>query len=200
MLIQAGFDLEMTSYFARSEEGLWIKSVWDLDTGNIHLNWHERHEVVGGRVVRLDENQSSISSEPVQFNRYDSPWVLAGSVNLDSPEFLEFSRGLVEPTIYAIMRHLARLAALGWGDTASEVVEWFGGDLSTGEFILPSKYLIANGSGIFGGIDGLLLEVQEFQDGALKSQILVEGHESYQFDRDLGAIEIRDFLVSTEPI
>ncbi|MCK5641590.1 MAG: hypothetical protein KAJ19_12380, partial [Gammaproteobacteria bacterium] len=141
-------------YYAKSEEGLWVRSVLDYAIGQIRFEWQMRHRMSGGLVESIDCNGDVIDRTPLSEVAWSDPWVEAGNVSMDSGELI----GMVPISDLfklqrGIMVHGSKLIALGWGTDAAEVVSWFENPWE-GEFILmESEYVVRDGVGAFVDLD-----------------------------------------------
>lgn len=199
-MIRSGLASE-TEFFACSEEGLWVKSVWDQDRGVIQLCWQTRYRISEGYVYYIDENGDEFDHEHAMYAKYsENPWNPIDTVLIDSEEFIEFSKGATRATIEAVMRHQALLLALGFGDSVEDVAGWFK-DLRTGAFIAHALYEIRDGVGKYHGCDGMQIEVEEFdpETRTLKGTLSVQGKESVELIHEGGDV-VEEFLRSTIPI
>ena len=198
-LKSAGFDIGKNGYYAKSGDGLWVRSMWNQENGSIEVAWQERVVVVDGMTEWLDENGETIRTEEFTGTRFpEDPWVLAGSIPLDRPEFIEFARKDMRRVIESIMCHTCKLIALGFGENAAQVVEWYSrpGD---GLFIIALKYEIHEGVGLFDGADGLTFTVSDLENEELSGVVRVGEHESFDLRQRLEPGMLREFLISTVP-
>jgi len=194
----AGFDEGRTGHYARSQDGLWVRSIWEQARGLIEVSWGERIIVNDGQVLWLDENGLVSRSDDARFAKHGDSWVVAGEIQMDRPGFIEFGRGHMRIVIESIMCHVSCLAAMGFGASVSEVVGWFERP-EDGHFVVASTYRVTHGVGLFEGADGMLFEVLDMENDVLSGVVHVGGHESFGLESKLEPGMLRDFLVSTEP-
>lgn len=200
MLTSAGFDVERGAYYSKSEDGLWVRSLWNHERGVIEVAWQERTVIVDGKTHWLDENGETIRIEPFVSSQFpEDPWVLAGEIPLDRPGMIEFSNKGMRKVIESIMCHTSKLIALGFGENAAQVAEWFSRP-EDGLFIIASEYRIQEGIGMFHGVDGLIFTVSDLKDEELSGVISVGDHESFELKQRLEPGTLREFLVSTIPV
>lgn len=199
-IASAGFDLGREAYYSKSEDGLWVRSRWDQDNGVIDVAWHERIQILDGKVHWYDENGRVLKSEDSAFAKYsDDPWTSAGVIELDRPGFIEFSRKRTRRIIESILCHTSKLVALGFGDCAADVVEWFVRP-EDGLFVVATDYEIRDGVGIFEGADGMIFTVSDLEDEQLSGVVKVGDHERFELNKRLEPGVLGDFLVSTVPV
>jgi hypothetical protein len=198
-MIRAGFDIDRFAYFSKSDDDLWVRSRWDHERGVIDVGWHERFNIDEGKVQWIDENGEVSKTEDVRFARYgETPWTSAGEILLDRPGLITFSNKEMRRVIESIMCHTSRLIALGYGDNATSVVEWFE-RVEDGLFIVAGEYQVESGVGFLHGADGMTFTVQDLENEILTGFLQVGDHERFDMTQDLEIGVLRDFLISTKP-
>ncbi len=197
----AGFNLDKSGYYAKSDNDLWVKSEFDKLSGEVNLFWQTRYRHVGATLVQVDENGRPFSSNHVRQPCYsEDPWNAAGKPTLvDRQEFLEMARGDVLGVIQGIQAHSARILALGWGQSAADVASWFEWP-EKGYFIAKAPYYIVEGVGAFEGLSGMDLLDPVYGDDVFMATVSVSGKESAPFSVPTGSIVLADFLRSTLPV
>ncbi len=201
-MLQAGFNLDGDGYYAKSAEGLWVRSYWDKDKGEIRLCWQSRLRMHEGYVIDLDENGESLRETPIHLAKFDETgWVDVEPVcKLDRHSFVGMGKGDLGGLIRGVMCHEARLLALGFGEKATDVASWFEKP-EHGEFVLAADYSISNGVGQFDGLDGMTLHVGGYEEEVLIGVVGVAGGpETIPFERIGGQTLMSEFLRSTMPL
>jgi hypothetical protein len=185
-------------YSARSAEGLWVRSTLDLTKGVISFEWLTRHRKIGMFVETLDCNGDVMDRDHVMWARWDHGWVHAGEVSLDRMELIQMvDKNHLRQLYEGIMIHGVELIALGWGESAADVVSWLH-EPWKGEFIVDTKYSAKEGVGEFDGLHDIDVVVESWEEGVLKGEMVVQDKESFPLETSSSTIPA-DFLRSMVP-
>ena len=175
-----GFVSNDKEYYAKSKDGLWVRSRLDVETGTLSLSWQERRVVNGGEVITLDENGGIARSTPLaSYDWTRDPWVQVVALSVD--EWVStgtIPKGLVGKCLRGWMIHSSRMLCGGWGDDASEVGSWFEQPWKGLWMTQDVTYLVHRPLGPYKEMDGLKFTVDELRDGELEGEILVDGDEN----------------------
>lgn len=188
-------------YYAKSEDGLWVRSLWDRECGVVRLSWQPRYRIRDGQAVLLDENGEVMRADPIALAGYsETAWVDAASVcKIDRKSFLAFGGDDVVGLIAAIMRHSCLLLACGYGLGADQVSGWFVSP-EDGEMIMANTdyRIISDGVGGFSKLGGMVLHVERYEEDQLFGVVRVsEGDASFRFEHVSGGGFVADWLRST---
>ena len=194
-------------FYARSRDGLWVRSRFNADVGTVDLAWQVRHRIDRGFVVKLDENGDEMGRTSMLEAEFGNEWIEVASVSLDDSKFIEMSPPqMLGHTIKGFMVHAATMLASGWGEDADEVASWFiepwKGDFIMGEYLVTRPIL-----GFEDG-EGMLLSVSEWSpqkdgcpigEGILKGEWKVRGGpETYPMELERERVPAA-MLVATIP-
>lgn len=172
------------AFYARSDRGLWVKSVLDYEAGEISLHWHARRKRIGGTVfTTIDENGEACNQL--------QGWVDAGAIGMDREFMIKLlaSTDVKATEVYrAISEHIAMLLVCGFGESASDVLDVFVENL----MVAGADYEVIS----IEGLEGAVLSC-----GDEEYKILVPGDNktySEAVPTDLG--ELTKLMLSTRPV
>jgi hypothetical protein len=153
--------------------------------------------VVGNNLVTYDANGSVRSSCPRERAVYPATMECAGLIRVDD-DFLAFcGEENWEEFLSAVMRHSARMLALGYGDDPEDIVSMFN-DLAEKEYMVGSRYIFVGEHGDFRGLFGRECLVDRMEDGDMLVAHMNIGNGMDVFiDNDNMAVSL---MISTDPI
>lgn len=163
--------------------------------------WQDRYRPDEyGNVLRIGPDNEVIEKmRPDRARFKDKAWVEAGRINLCREEVYEMA-GLkdLDRMVMGIMKQVCELIALGWGETPSQVVEWFG-EPESGDFLVDSRYMVEVSRGPFSGMAGNAVRLKYDADNE-KSVLYLE----YDGDEIADTVDnvnlLRDALICLCPM
>lgn len=184
--------VESLEYYAKSENGLWVKA--ELDVNSINVYWQKRYKFSGNSVFMINSQGNICEEIDVSEIGYDS-WVQFGKISTINDYLFELCDiSNFDLLLFGLMRHVCLLTVLGYGETPDEVASWFD-DFSKCEFIYADKYIVSNGCvGLFEGLENTTVLVDDFP----KCKIVVTKDSVFDVELD-DSKKIGDFIISTIP-
>lgn len=199
--------VESLEFYAKSENGLWVKA--EIDINSINVYWQKRYKFSGNNVFVINAQGNICEEIDVSEIDYDS-WVQFGKISIINDYLFELCDiSNFDLLLFGLMRHVCLLTVLGYGETPDEVASWFD-DFDKCEFICTDKYIVSNGCvGLFEGLENTTVFVEnvitdtetetENEDiDVFKCKIVVTKDSIFEVDLD-DSKKIGDFIISTIP-
>lgn len=180
--------------YVQSLGGVWINGV--IKDDGIYVYWQKRTKIINGQMIKYDINGDVLSSVPREKGTYDEHMVLAGIVPVDGSFLKVCSSDRLMDFVKAIMGHVCRMIACGYGDDCSDVISWYH-NIDDRMFLSGSDYVFVCDSGEFSELKGRKCTV-DFRDD---KYIVVIGVNDGEYEVDITDSNMFvDFVISTQPV
>jgi hypothetical protein len=141
-----------------------------------------RYVRVAGGVQVIGCDREVMAEFPLTGVRYpgESGWERLGAVDIDGDRVvLAIPPGRYDQFCHGLMRHAVMLIAMGWGDNAAQVLEWFGDPVRCSHFVKEGRYKVIAPcyEPLHDDLMGAELTGVGFDQDEYRFSVLVAGHE-----------------------